>query len=400
MKVPLTGLAFGCAFYGGMQLPGKVFPKFTPSKYEGVNHAYYTSSQDVVSKFRLFETQEVADTRDDIATYLSVYSTQPLTKNEMMDNLALHALKEFDLGKMFRVKRGGKDRDPMFWSFGKVHGLENLAFADEDEIKETKGNPVKLQKIVDRVEGSPLEVHSYEELMAELQTSLKDYREKVEKMPMNTSDRKKILSLPFYLAKRSQLPEPRRGQAEFDLFTNLTGANWYSDSTTITDPENKITEFEYENYIDPQLFPKGSSGQPEFKRLIRVLNLFSQTEHERLQDNKTRYGDVMPLLRSLSADEQEILLHKIRNSGRVLGDTVTGDLLNEMAYQTIEQKLAKLSEDENFNSKNRYRLQRTKLDYADKKRMPIDEAKLKDVLRNRPTFKVAIEQEIGTYDAH
>jgi len=31
--------------------------------------------------------------------------------------------------------------------------------------------------------------------------------------------------------------------------------------------------------------------------------------------------------------------------------------------------------------------------------MPIDESKLKDVLRNRPTFKVAIEQEIGTYDA-
>jgi hypothetical protein len=53
-----------------------------------------------------------------------------------------------------------------------------------------------------------------------------------------------------------------------------------------------------------------------------------------------------------------------------------------MTFQTIETKLAKLSEEENFNSKNRYRLQRTKLDYADKKRMPIDESKLKDVLRN------------------
>lgn len=29
--------------------------------------------------------------------------------------------------------------------------------------------------------------------------------------------------------------------------------------------------------------------------------------------------------------------------------------------------------------------------------MPIDESKLKDVLRNQPTFKVAINEEIGTY---
>lgn len=137
--------AFGCAFYGGMQLPGRIFPRFTPHKYEGVTHSYYTSSQDIVSKFRMFESFEEFDSRDDVATYLTVYSTQPLTKNEMVDNLALQALKEFDLGKMFRVKRGGKDTDPMFWSFGKIHGLENIAFADPAEVKATQGNPVKIQ---------------------------------------------------------------------------------------------------------------------------------------------------------------------------------------------------------------------------------------------------------------
>jgi hypothetical protein len=70
-----------------MQLPGRVFPKFTKSKFEGVSHSYYTSSQDLVSKFRLFETFENFNSRDDLATYLSVYSTQPLTKNEMVDKL-------------------------------------------------------------------------------------------------------------------------------------------------------------------------------------------------------------------------------------------------------------------------------------------------------------------------
>ena len=153
-------------------MPGRVFPKFTKSKFEGVTHSYYTSSQDIVSKFLLFETFENFSSRDDVANYLSVYSTQPLTKNEMVDQLALSALKEFDFGKMFQVKRAGKDRDPMFWSFGKIHGLENIAFADPAEVKETNGNPVKIQKIVDRFNGSPLEISSYEQLVQELQGAL------------------------------------------------------------------------------------------------------------------------------------------------------------------------------------------------------------------------------------
>ena len=90
----------------------------------------------------------------------------------------------------------------------------------------------------------------------------------------------------------------------------------------------------------------------------------------------------MPYLRGLTPAEQEAFLHKVRNSNRTLGDAISGDIFDEMTFQAIETKLAKLSEEENFNSKNRYRLQRTKLDYADKKRMPIDETKLKDVLRN------------------
>lgn len=172
MRLPIYTFAFACAYYGGTQLPGKVFPKFTPNKYEGVNHAYYTSSQDIVGKFRLFETFEKIDSRDDMATYLSVYSNQPLTKNEMIDNIALHALKEFDLGKMFRIKRMGKDKDPMFWTFGKIHGLENIAFADPQEVKATNGNPVKIQQLVNKFDGTPFQISSYEQVVEELQKAL------------------------------------------------------------------------------------------------------------------------------------------------------------------------------------------------------------------------------------
>jgi len=54
-------------------------------------------------------------------------------------------------------------------------------------------------------------------------------------------------------------------------------------------------------------------------------------------------------------------------------------------------KLAKLSEEANFEQKNRYRLQKTKLDHADKKRMAVDESTLQDLLRNRKEFRMKIE---------
>lgn len=211
-------------------MPGRIFGKLTPTKNEGVTHAIYTSSQDLVGKFRMFETMDTLDTRSDLANYLSIYTTEPLTKNHLLDKMMLSALEEEDISKLFRVKKMGKDKDPLFWSFGKIHGLENIAFADIEELKATEGNPVKIQKIVNKYDGPNFQINSYEHLIEELQAALNKYKASVDNIDMNSSDRKKLLALPFYLSKRQQLPEPRRGQKEFDLYTEMTGRNWYDDS--------------------------------------------------------------------------------------------------------------------------------------------------------------------------
>jgi hypothetical protein len=72
-------------------------------------------------------------------------------------------------------------------------------------------------------------------------------------MNLNPSDRKKLLALPFYMAKRHQLPEPRRGQPEYDLFKQIYGREWDEDRVTTIDNEKKITEFDYEKFIHPSL---------------------------------------------------------------------------------------------------------------------------------------------------
>lgn len=104
-------------------------------------------------------------------------------------------------------------------------------------------------------------------------------------MNLNSSDRKKLLALPFYMSKRSQLPEPRKGQLEYKVFQELTKSDWFDDSFTDFDPEHKITEFDYENYFDANLLAKNKllTQSDDFKTVVRSLNLFSRTKHERLQ---------------------------------------------------------------------------------------------------------------------
>ena len=49
-----------------------------------------------------------------------------------------------EFAKRFRVKRRGKDKDDIFWSLGKVHGIENIAHVDEAELMATGGDPMQI----------------------------------------------------------------------------------------------------------------------------------------------------------------------------------------------------------------------------------------------------------------
>ena len=49
-------------------------------------------------------------------------------------------------------------------------------------------------------------------------------------MNLNASDRKKLLSLPFYMQKRQEVPLPQRGQPEFELFKQITGQDLHDDA--------------------------------------------------------------------------------------------------------------------------------------------------------------------------
>jgi hypothetical protein len=49
-------------------------------------------------------------------------------------------------------------------------------------------------------------------------------------------------------------------------------------------------------------------------------------------------------------------------------------------------------------SKNRYRLEKTVLEYGEKKRQPVDTKRLTEMLKNRPAFRAKILDEIQTHE--
>ena len=63
----------------------------------------------------------------------------------MLDRIAEGRSVDPNYAKNFKIKRMGKDKDDLFWSFGKIHGLENIAFVDSKELNAAGGDPWRVQ---------------------------------------------------------------------------------------------------------------------------------------------------------------------------------------------------------------------------------------------------------------
>lgn len=90
-----------------------------------------------------------------------------MTKAELLNRLADGKGVDSSFQKKFKVKRAGKDKDDIFWAFGKIHGLENIALVSREELEACKGDPVKIQRLVDAANDNekPAAPKSYEELV-------------------------------------------------------------------------------------------------------------------------------------------------------------------------------------------------------------------------------------------
>ena len=120
------------------------------------------------------------------------------------------------------------------------------------------------------------------------------------------------------------------------------------------------------------------------------MTILDQTEYEKWQELKENFRELMNILPD-NEKEGRALIHLIKNNH---GD----NYLEQIHGRHIETKLAKISEKENFAKKNYYRLNKTKLQYIDPERMPIEKAKVADLFRNARDFKERFDKELGLHD--
>jgi hypothetical protein len=110
-----------------------------------------------------------------------------------------------------------------------------------------------------------------------------------EGLEFEPSDMKKMLSMPFLLAKRRELPEPRPGQKEWELFQSLYGKRWDHYAGLKFDPEEKITEFNWEKHYPEALTRGMDTKSTDFKKHIKATNFFTYTEYEQHLRNQKEF---------------------------------------------------------------------------------------------------------------
>ena len=124
-----------------------------------------------------------------------------MSKADMLNRLADGRSIPERFSKNFQIKRAGRDKDDLFWWFGKIHGLENLALCDMEDILKCNGNPYELQKLVNEANDKPkkVEFFSFDKLIEGVNTKMNAHAQHLDSHPLqyNSSDRKKLLALPF-----------------------------------------------------------------------------------------------------------------------------------------------------------------------------------------------------------
>jgi hypothetical protein len=250
----------------------------------------YLHNQDLISRFRFFENgsaEALADAREDVRSYLEKYTQGPPTKAELLERIADgKPVDQEPLLQRYQIRRTGKDKDDLFWKLGKVHGIEYIAFCSEEELKSTGGDPIKLQQLINRVidEDRASKHGSFDSLLSKLQTDMPDFKAAMKRMAGGKdfmgSDSKKLLALPFFLEKRQEDPEPKRGQREFGLFKELYGVDYDKFAHLNEDLEEKINEFNFEYHLSPEHLKEMDTQSERFKEMIKTLNFTSLTEFE------------------------------------------------------------------------------------------------------------------------
>ena len=381
--IPLV--AYCCAYTGAKQLRGRRFQGLE------VNFNKMTGSNDIISRFR--DVDHKKDRKSDSDHLQNYIATCAVNSREQLEedlkNLAPVRESKY---RNKRIKRADRDADDIYWTFGRIHGLENIANIPDNVLLSPDMTPEKLQELCSEAKPQGVQFHTFDDLVSSAMRGLSKYKEVVNSMSLSKSDRSKLLALPFRMAKQTQGPAPKRGMWQWDLFTELAGGrDWDHYRDLQYDDEEKITIYNYEKHLPASYLERVDTESEEFKKEIKMMTLTSKTAYEGHTELKKSYRKLMNILSFLSEDEGRAFIHAIQSKER-------NDVLDQIHGGNLEALLSEISEKDNYLARNPYRLKRSKMHYNDPEKTPIEKKKIKDLFKFSREFKDRFEREIGIED--
>lgn len=159
-------------------------------------------------------------------------------------------------------------------------------------------------------------VSSFDDLIQKAFDASSDYKGVMSATEFASSDRKKLLAMPFYMTKRKEKPEPKRGTWQYELFREITGKHWNFYDLLEFDDEKKITEFDYEEFLPKEVIARFDTNSEEFKRYVRKMNLETKTKYESFQEQREWFRGIMEMIQlgDLNEHEARSYLHYLENS--------------------------------------------------------------------------------------
>jgi hypothetical protein len=384
--VPMVPLvAYYCIYTGAKQLRGRRFQGLE------VNFNKMSGSNDIISRFRdVDDRKDAGNDSDHLQNYIATCAAN--SREQLEEDLKNLVPVRESKYRNKRIKRADRDADDIYWTFGRIHGLENIANIPDNILLSPDMSPEKLQELCAQAKPNGVQFHTFDDLVSNAMRGLSKYKEVVNNMSLSRSDRTKLLALPFRMAKQNQGPAPKRGMWQWDLFTELAGGkDWDHYRDLQYDDEEKITIYNYEKHLPASYLERVDTDSEEFKKEIKMMTLTSKTAYEAHSELKKNYRNLMNILSFLSEEEGKAFIHAIKSKER-------NDILDQIHGGKLEAMLAEISEKDNYLSRNPYRLKRHKMYYNDAEKTPIEKKKIKDLFKFSREFKERFDREIGLED--
>jgi hypothetical protein len=311
------------SFYVGWKLYDKLRGYYLNFDSTESNLHWYT---DYAEKFQVKRVEKLESWRDNLAL-------TPMEKyfNELQDNTKQLKLNNDNLV----LSRHSKDRDDLYYMFGKVRNLENIVYLSSEDLQEID-SPVKLQIKLDSVTPTDLFKNLQpDEIIYKLHKSIEQYKIQVENSKKFRSDKEKLLGLPFLMDRLKQYPEPEYGTWQYDLFKDLYGEE-YNHMKGIPDIEEKINKYNYHLFLHPSVISKYDTNSEEFEQFLRMEHYKSKTNQEVREERRKHFcKNYMPWLNLLGDKKLGIINNKQKDTIMLTMLKTIREITNMKIFYTI-----------------------------------------------------------------